>query len=124
VSYYNYLVCRKLGLDSKAAARAGFLHDLYLYDWRERERKKGEKRHGTYHPRVALKNAKEHFDIAKREEDMIVKHMWPLTVKLPKYAESYVIVAIDKYSAAVEISMHLGRLMKNKAKKIRQKKAS
>lgn len=55
---------------------------------------------------------------------MIVKHMWPLTVKLPKYAESYVIVAIDKYSAAVEISVHLGRLMKSKAQKIRQRKAS
>ena len=30
VSYYNYLVCRKLGLNSKSAARAGMLHDLFL----------------------------------------------------------------------------------------------
>ena len=120
VSYYNYLVCRKLGLDSRSAARAGLLHDLYLYDWRERDRKKGEKHHGSYHPKVALKNAKEHFEIDKREEDMIVKHMWPLTLKLPKYAESYVIVCIDKYAAMLEIGVHLGRKMKSKAQRIRK----
>ena len=40
VSYYNYLVCRKLGLNSRSAARAGLLHDLFLYDWRDREKKK------------------------------------------------------------------------------------
>ena len=120
----NYLVCKKLGLDARSAARAGLLHDLFLYDWRTTQRKPGEKPHGMRHPHIALENAKEHFTVDKREEDMIVKHMWPLTVKLPKYAESYVIVAIDKYSAALEISMHIGRLMKNKAKRIRQRKAS
>ena len=116
VSYYNYLVCRKLGLNSKSAARAGMLHDLFLYDWRERKRKQGEKPHGMRHPKIALKNAKEHFDIDKREEDMIVKHMWPLTIKLPKYAESYVIVAIDKYAAMMELGVHLGHVIKAKAK--------
>ena len=55
---------------------------------------------------------------------MIVKHMWPLTVRLPKYAESYVIVAIDKYSAAVEISMHVASLMKAKARKMKQNRLS
>ena len=68
------------------------------------------------HPKIALKNAKEHFDIDKREEDMIVKHMWPLTIKLPKYAESYVIVAIDKYAAMMELGVHLGHVIKAKAK--------
>ena len=124
VSYYNYLVCRKLGLDARSAARAGLLHDLFLYDWRTRERQPGEKPHGFTHPQTALENAKAHFNVDKREEDMIVKHMWPLTVKLPKYAESYVIVAIDKYSAMLEISMHLGNVMKRKAKKITRRKAS
>lgn len=124
VSYYNYLVCKKLGLDARSAARAGLLHDLFLYDWRTTERKKGEKPHGMRHPQIALDNAKAHFEVDKREEDMIVKHMWPLTVKFPKYAESYVIVAIDKYSAALEISMHLGRLMKAKARQLKALKAS
>ena len=68
------------------------------------------------HPEIALKNAKEHFEIGKREEDMIVKHMWPLTIKFPKYAESYVIVIIDKYTAALEIGTHLGRKLKTMVK--------
>ena len=124
VSYYNYLVCKKLGLDARSAARAGLLHDLFLYDWRTTQRKRGEKPHGMRHPQIALENAKEHFTVDKREEYMIVKHMWPLTVKLPKYAESYVIVAIDKYSAAVEISMHVASLMKAKARKMKQNRLS
>ena len=69
VSYYNYLVCRKLGLNSRSAARAGLLHDLFLYDWRDREKKKGEMPHGMTHPKVALNNAKQHFEIGKREEN-------------------------------------------------------
>ncbi|MBQ8967954.1 HD domain-containing protein [Ruminococcus sp.] len=106
VSYYNYLVCKKLGLNAKAAARAGMLHDLFLYDWRDEPRKRGELPHGFSHPRIALENAKEHFELDKLEEDMIVKHMWPLTVKLPRYAESYVIVMIDKYAAMLEFGVH------------------
>lgn len=107
VSYYNYLICRKLGLDAKKAARAGILHDLYLYDWRDTPRRKGEKPHGMRHPGIALENAKNNFTLSKREEDMIVKHMWPLTLKLPRYAESYVIVVTDKYAAVLEIGVHV-----------------
>ena len=33
VSYYNYIWCKALGLDARSAARAGMLHDLFLYDW-------------------------------------------------------------------------------------------
>ena len=113
VSYYNYLVCRKLGLNSRSAARAGLLHDLFLYDWREHEKKKGEMPHGMTHPKVALNNAKQHFEIGK--------HMWPLTLKFPKYAESYVIVCIDKYTAMLEIGSYLGQKMKEKAKAMRTK---
>ncbi|MBR3665593.1 MAG: HDIG domain-containing protein [Ruminococcus sp.] len=117
VSYYNYLICRKLGLDAKKAARAGILHDLFLYDWRDTPRKKGEKPHGMRHPQIALENAKQNFDISKREEDMIVKHMWPLTLKLPRYAESYVIVMTDKYAAVLEIGAHV----KGKISKLRHR---
>ena len=37
VSYYCYLICKKYHLDYKSAARAGMLHDLFLYDWRIRQ---------------------------------------------------------------------------------------
>lgn len=121
VSYYNYIVCRKLGLNSREAARAGLLHDLFLYDWREVDKKSGYRPHGRQHPNVALDNAKQYFDIDDREEDMIVKHMWPLTFKLPKYAESYVIGMVDKYMATVELGTHVSRLIKKKYKNISKK---
>ncbi|MCB6313932.1 HD domain-containing protein, partial [Gordonibacter pamelaeae] len=35
VSYYTFLIARRLHLDSCSAARAGLLHDLYHYDWRD-----------------------------------------------------------------------------------------
>lgn len=128
VSYYNYLICRKLGLDSRKAARAGMLHDLFLYDWREKPRIKGEKRHGFSHPQTALENAKREFTLSKREEDMILTHMWPLTLsKLPRYAESYVIVVTDKYAAMLEIGQHVTGKVKSlgrKAKNTVMKKVS
>ena len=33
VSYLSYLYCRDHGWQARAAARAGLLHDLFLYDW-------------------------------------------------------------------------------------------
>ena len=35
--------------------------------------------------------------------DIIVKHMWPLTVTLPKYRESYIVTLADKYCATSEM---------------------
>ncbi len=107
VSYYSYKICKKLHLDCRSAARAGILHDLFLYDWRERHRQKGELPHGFNHPKIALKNAKENFELNKREEDMILKHMWPLTPALPRYKETFVIMLVDKYAAILELSMYL-----------------
>ena len=33
VSYWSWRIAAALGLDARAAARGGLLHDLYLYDW-------------------------------------------------------------------------------------------
>ena len=37
VAYTSYLICKKLKLDYRSAARAGMLHDFFLYDWRVRQ---------------------------------------------------------------------------------------
>lgn len=101
VAYISYKISKKLKLDYKASARAGMLHDLFLYDWRKREDgRKGL--HAFTHPKLALENAKKIFKLSKKEEDIIIKHMWPLTIKLPKYPESYIITLADKYSAICE----------------------
>jgi uncharacterized protein len=59
--------------------------------------------HGFIHPKLALKNAEENFQLSDLEKDIIVKHMWPLTVKFPKYKESYVVCLVDKYCSIQEI---------------------
>lgn len=101
VAYYSYLLCKKYNLDYTSAARAGMLHDLFLYDWRKKNPdRKGL--HGFRHPRIALNNALEIYDLNKKEQDIILKHMWPLTIILPKYKESYIISCVDKYCAITE----------------------
>ena len=36
VSYASFRLCSLMGLDARAAARGGLLHDLYLYNWRDK----------------------------------------------------------------------------------------
>lgn len=103
VSYYNWLICKKLGWDSKEAAKAGLLHDLFLYDWHGRKVPEGERMHGFEHPSTALKNAGKNFNLTEKEGDIIVKHMFPLTITPPKYKESYVIVMTDKFCSVCEV---------------------
>lgn len=101
VSYYCYLICKKYNLDYISVARAAMLHDLFLYDWRKRENgRKGL--HAFTHPNTALENASKLFDLNEKEQDIILKHMWPVTFKFPKYKESYIITLVDKYCAIQE----------------------
>ena len=101
VAFYSYLLCKKYHLDYHAAARAGMLHDLFLYDWRIKDSsRKGL--HGFTHPKCALTNALALFPLNKKEQDIIVKHMWPLTIKFPKYKESFIVTFVDKYCAIAE----------------------
>ena len=106
VSYYSYLICKKFNLDAKSAARAGLLHDLFLYDWHDPDHYGKNtplfKKHAFYHPYIALKNANKLFKLNKIEKDIIAKHMWPLTIALPKYKESYVIILVDKVCCITE----------------------
>ena len=101
VSYTSFLICRRLGLDYSAAARGGLLHDFFLYDWHApKATRKGW--HAFTHPYAALENAEKHFEMSARERDIIIKHMWPVTLAFPRYRESYIVMLIDKYCAVME----------------------
>lgn len=101
VSYNAYIKCKKHHLDYISAARAGMLHDLFLYDWRKREN--GRKGHHAFtHPKVAYENAGKVIKLNDKEKDIIIKHMWPTTIGLPKYKESYIVLCIDKYFSIKE----------------------
>ena len=108
VAYISYKICKKLKLDYKSMARAAMLHDLFLYDWRKSQRDvEIEGLHAFVHPKIALKNASQIFDLNDKEKDIIAKHMWPVTLlHFPKYRESFVIVMVDKYCALHESFLH------------------
>ncbi len=114
VAYYNYKVCKWLKLDATAGARAGLVHDLFLYDWHSYKPKKGERLHGFEHPKKALVNARANFQLTDVEEDMISKHMFPLTLSLPRYKETAVIIMTDKFCSSCEV---LDRFFKEKSRK-------
>lgn len=100
VSYYSFLWAKKRGLDYKSVARAGILHDLYLYDWRK---VKTDEHHAFHHPKKALENAQKLTNINDIEKDAIINHMWPLSKSFPKYKESRILSWVDKYCAVAEV---------------------
>lgn len=102
VSYRSWKAARRLKIDHKSVARAGLLHDFFTYDWREYKKEKDNKNHGLEHPKTALENALKHFELNKKEEDIILKHMWPKSYGMPKFKESFLVSMIDKYCASVE----------------------
>ncbi|MCH5204434.1 MAG: HAD family hydrolase [Oscillospiraceae bacterium] len=107
VSYYNFLLCRFLKLDAKSAARAGLMHDLFFYDRRKHEKGLGESSHISEHPKIAFFNASEMFSINELEGDMIINHMWPMTLHLPRHKETFIITLVDKFCAVAEVAVSM-----------------
>lgn len=100
VAYYSFLWAKKRGLDYKSVARAGLLHDLYLYDWREKET---DEHHAFYHPKEALRNAEKITNLNEIERDAIVHHMWPLCKDTPYSKEAYLVSTVDKLCTIAEV---------------------
>jgi len=102
VSFLSYLVCKKLNLDYVSSARGGLLHDFFLYDWREYKKDPTKKNHGLNHPKIALDNSRQCFELNEIECDIILKHMWPKVLGWPRYWESLIVSVIDKYCTCNE----------------------
>lgn len=73
----------------------------------QREKDSSHRPHGYLHPGFALKNARELTTLSKMEEDIIIKHMWPLTIRPPRYRESFIVSMADKYCATWELILSL-----------------
>lgn len=100
VSYKSFLLARFLGWDFRAAARAGLMHDMFYYNFKETHY--SAKEHCRLHPQIALANARQNFALSQVESDIIQKHMWLATWTLPKYKEAYLVTFVDKYCATTE----------------------
>ena len=112
VAYSSYRVARALGLDAKAAARGGLLHDLYLYDSRDKTAHPGWQCFD--HPRAAAKNAEDLTPLSPQERNIILSHMWPLGGQLPRSREAWLVDLVDTLCAGLEITRlyHPARLRK------------
>ena len=101
VSYYSYLITKDLGLNYKSVARAALLHDFFL---EENYKEKISKRLDTLlkHPKFALETASKYYDLSDLEKDIIVSHMYPVTLNPPKYLESWIVDFVDDVVALYE----------------------
>lgn len=107
VSYYSYLITKKLKLNYRETATGGLLHDFFVTD----ELEDKEKMFSLFvHPYKALDNSKDIFYISDLEEDIIIKHMFPaIPYKVPKYLESWIVSLVDKAIATYEFYCSYGR---------------
>lgn len=99
VSILAFEMAKKRGLDVKSATLAGLLHDFYETPWMEdKEKKPFFQRHGFTHAKNALNNAKKYFPeyLNPIIEDSIIKHMFPLNVRPPKYRIGWILTLADK----------------------------
>jgi uncharacterized protein len=93
-------LARIWGADETDAARAGILHDYVTYDWHVPD--PSHRLHGFRHPGFAVNNSWEITELSALEENMIRRHMWPLTVIPPKYKEAWALTLVDKVLATRE----------------------
>ncbi len=103
VAYYSYRLALLLPMQFhyKSLIRGAILHDFYLYDWHIPD--KSHKLHGFVHPRFALSNARHYFSLNSVEEDIILKHMWPLTLRtFPCCPEAFLVSIVDKVCSLAE----------------------
>lgn len=82
--------------------RGALLHDYFLYDWHKNDKLSPHRLHGFFHPGRALRNAKKEYYLSSRQEDIIIKHMWPLTVVPPMCREAWIVTMADKYCSFLE----------------------
>ena len=90
----------KWKIDQKSLVRGSLLHDYFLYDWHISD--KSHRLHGFTHAKSAFKNASKDFDLNKKERNMIITHMFPLNLKIPRYKESILLTTADKIVASKE----------------------
>ncbi len=96
VAWEAIVICEKFNLkvDYDSLIRGALLHDYFLYDWHKPHKYKYI--HGFTHPYEAYKNASCELDLNRVERDIIIKHMFPLTIIPPKYLETWVVSFADK----------------------------
>ena len=101
VSYHSYKISKKLNLDYRKIARASLLHDFFLID--NYSINKGNRFMTLFlHPRQALNNSLKYYYLSDMERNIIVSHMFPFGIDLPRYKESFLVDIVDDYVSMYE----------------------
>lgn len=102
VAYVSCALFMKLHINANwdELIRGALLHDYFLYDWHKKE--DCHPAHAVYHPTLALKNARLDYELSEKEEDIILHHMFPLTILPPKSREAWMVCLADKICAVME----------------------
>lgn len=100
VGYFSFYVAKLLGLDYVSAGKAALLHDLSFH---KKAGFKQDLKMLRQHPKDALKNALEICELSEKECDIIMSHMWLVTIRPPKSAEGFIVTFVDKYCASKEV---------------------
>lgn len=79
--------------------RGALLHDFFFND--EVPNPYGLKQK-VVHPKIALKRSEEHFEINKRQKNMIESHMFPTPGKIPSNYGSLLLTIVDKIVSTYE----------------------
>lgn len=98
-------------VDKRALVRGALLHDYFLYDWHEK--RAGHGLHGFRHPYAALRNASRDFNLSSIEENVILRHMFPLTPIPPGCREAWIVCMADKYCSTRETLYTVRRYAKS-----------
>lgn len=109
VSYYSYLITKKIKLNYTETARGGLLHDFFV---NEDTSSKKQRFSVFFHPYESVKNSSNEFAITDMERDIIENHMFPtLPHKVPKYLESWVVSTVDKVVAVYEFYYSYSKIL-------------
>lgn len=117
VAKYSIIISDKLhlGCSERDLIRGALLHDYFLYDWHDKGHVELHRLHGFHHPRIACENAMKEYELTLREQEIIRKHMWPLTIVPPRCREAWVVTMADKWCSTLEtIKVHKGSIARNR----------
>lgn len=121
VSFKSFVAAKHYKANPRICAIAGLLHDFYPDAWiytKELEsidngkyvedlkiHKPLFKKHGFVHGKKASINYIKYFPELENKKitDTIANHMFPLTIKPPRYKEGYIITTVDKLSSCSEL---------------------
>ena len=98
VAYYTYKFTKKFHFNYVDCTRAALLHDFFT----DEVNNLGGFKRLVEHPKYALINSKKYYELTSVQEDIIIKHMFPITLIPPKYIESYIVDFIDDVASIYE----------------------